>query len=225
MKNLTTLSIPGLSLLLATGAMAGELSTNVGVMSDYVWRGVSQSGESASVSGGADFADDSGFYAGTWFGSLSDDPAFNGAEVDLYLGYAGETDAITYDVGYLYYFYPSNDDIDFGEVYGSVGFGQFTLGLNYTIHNQSANDDFGFESGDIHYYISAEQSISEEWTLSGTLASYDFDFDGTGGFGDYDYYQVQVSRGTEFGDFSFGVVDTNRAGDDLSAVFSWGLTF
>lgn len=202
---------------IASAAQA-EISANIGATSDYIWRGVSQSNESASVSGGVDYADESGLYAGTWVGSLGDG---NGSEVDLYLGYAGETDVVSYDVGYIYYNYPTIEG-DFGEVYGSVGFGAFTVGAAYTTNNDSANDGGPFVSGDLYYYGSVGGDLTEDWTVGFTLGNYTFD-EVSGA--DYVHYQVDFGTSTDAGDFTFTISDTDNDGDDLRAVVSWGIGF
>ena len=62
--------------LLASALMAGasvaqaELSANIGVASNYYFRGITQTDDSAAVSGGIDYAHDSGFYLGTWMSNV-----------------------------------------------------------------------------------------------------------------------------------------------------------
>ena len=98
-KTLTAVSILA-SATLASGAAMAELSGNVGVTSNYVWRGVTQTADNAAVSGGIDYSNESGVYAGLWNSNTNDD-----AETDLYVGYAGEYNDIGYDVGYISYIY------------------------------------------------------------------------------------------------------------------------
>ena len=88
---------------------------------NYLWRGLTQSINEAAIQGGVDYADESGFYIGTWASNVSydSDDAYS-YEHDVYFGYAGEAEGFSYDIGYLYYNYDSNAGYDFGEVYGSV---------------------------------------------------------------------------------------------------------
>ena len=67
---------------------------NVGVFSDYLFRGVSQTSNDAAVQGGFDYAHASGFYAGIWGSNiswLSDLALYTGSslELDVYGGYKG----------------------------------------------------------------------------------------------------------------------------------------
>ena len=117
---------------LAPTVASADLSGNAGVMSQYLFRGLAQT-DGASVYGGLDYSHDSGFYAGTWAATINFGGTPNlgggstGAEVDLYAGFSGG-DAVTYDVGAIYYLYTEEDETDNPdpsyntiEVYGSLG--------------------------------------------------------------------------------------------------------
>src|SRR5690349_14450604 len=47
------------------------LTANVGLFSEYIFRGISQTGGKPAVQGGFDYAHSSGFYAGTWASNIS----------------------------------------------------------------------------------------------------------------------------------------------------------
>ena len=78
------------ALVAATGisapAFAGATG-NVGVFSDYIFRGITQTGGGAAGQGGLDFSSASGLYAGTWISNLNAGTA--AYETDLYGGFAG----------------------------------------------------------------------------------------------------------------------------------------
>jgi uncharacterized protein (TIGR02001 family) len=110
--------------LVAAGALtapvAAQIEGNVAITSNYVFRGVTQSDDGAAISGGFDFAAESGFYIGVWGSSVdfSDDTTM---EMDLYAGYAFEYAGWGIDTGVIYYAYPdSPDGQNFVEVYGGV---------------------------------------------------------------------------------------------------------
>lgn len=219
MKQLTKLSLVAAALsstLFVSSVALAETSANIGVTSNYIWRGVSQSGDAASVSGGIDYADESGFYAGTWVGSLG---TGNGAETDFYLGFGGESGDFTYDVGYIYYAYTDLEDIDFGEVYFNGGFGNFGFGLAYTINAEA--DTGGFNTGDIYTSVSyGGIDLGNEFELGLTLGNYSFDDDAVDG---YSHVQADISKG----DFSFSISKTTEESwdDDIKFVASWSTSF
>ena len=136
----------------ATTVQANEISANVALVSDYRFRGISQSNEDPALQGGFDYAFDNGIYLGTWGSTVdfdSDGDDFNGSlELDYYAGWAmdiGENSAI--DVGYMYYDYPGDEgkEGDYQELYGSFSWHGLTLGLHYS-------DDYYGESDTFFYY-------------------------------------------------------------------------
>lgn len=209
----------GAALLGMSAVAQAEVSANIGVTSNYVWRGWTQTGDEAAVQGGIDYANDSGFYLGTWasnvdFGNLVDDA---GAEVDFYGGFGGEVGEVGYDVGYIYYAYPQHNDSDFGEIYGSVSFQMVTLGLAYT-----TNSDFDSD-GDIYYYGSVGFDLPQGFTIGATLGGYEFD-DSTAD--SYMHYQLDIGKSAgDFGDFTLSVSDNDEAGSDPKVFVSWGKSF
>ncbi|MFC0151132.1 TorF family putative porin [Sphingobium scionense] len=113
---------------------------SVGLVSDYRFRGVSQSDRGMAIQGGLTATHESGVYVGTWGSNLSGWGTFGGAnmELDLFAGYAvplGDSGA-TLDVGLTWYMYPSGaDKTDFAEPYvklsSQVGPVKGLLGVAY----------------------------------------------------------------------------------------------
>ncbi|MGE0798407.1 MAG: TorF family putative porin [Lautropia sp.] len=115
------------TILAAAAAMPGvaladdELSANVAVVSDYRFRGISQTFKRPALQGGADFAHGSGAYIGTWLSTVDKDflTDTKGIEWDIYGGYKfpiGGT-GITGDVGLLQYLYPGESLWNTTELY------------------------------------------------------------------------------------------------------------
>ena len=217
-----------LAAVLATGTMftsvaqAASIEGNVGLTTDYIWRGMTQSDGETSFSGGIDISTDGGFYAGTWVGDVKD-TAGTGAsyELDVYAGYAGEAGSISYDVGYIQYMYPDVDaDQDFGEVYVGLGTGPVSVTYYYEVDN----DDGSVDSGD-NTYLSLDYStnLSEDWGVSLHYGIYDKDT--------WTDEQIDMSLTLSKGDFSFSLVETdditdaNGNDDDTRAVISYGMSF
>ncbi len=215
-----------------SAAAQAELGANIGVTSNYLWRGVTQTDDGPAVQGGIDYSHQSGFYAGTWVSNIDWAAAGSGEEVDLYAGFAGEAGAFSYDVGVLGYFYPSHDDSDFVELYGSIGVGPVTAGINYTVSSDvddASGSNEAFIEGDIYYYLSASHEVAESWTIGGTVGYYDFEDDGVaGGDTSYAHYQLDISKNAgDFGDFTLSVSRAEEeAGDDDAIVFvAWAKSF
>jgi uncharacterized protein (TIGR02001 family) len=93
--------------LAATATTQAEVSASVDIASSYLYRGTSLSTGEAVVSGSLDYAHASGAYVGAW---ASSGDTSNGSEYDIYFGYAGTAGALSYDVGYASYIYPSQSE-------------------------------------------------------------------------------------------------------------------
>jgi uncharacterized protein (TIGR02001 family) len=117
---------------------------SVGLVSDYRFRGVSQSDEELAVQGGFTIAHESGVYLATWGSNLAGWGTFGGAnmELDLVAGYKRTFDDITLDIGATWYMYPGGfDNTDFIEPYvklsGAMGPANLTVGLAYAPKQQA----------------------------------------------------------------------------------------
>ncbi len=119
----------------APGAAQVELSGNVALVSDYVYRGVSQTLEEPAIQGGLDLALPYDLYVGTWASSVNFGPGSEAAlELDVYGGFAPSFSGFDFDIGALYYGYPgaeAGSNFDFLEVIGGVSrlFGPVSAGL------------------------------------------------------------------------------------------------
>ncbi|HEY7670779.1 MAG TPA: TorF family putative porin [Gammaproteobacteria bacterium] len=117
--NKTTLSVAAaVAVIVPVSAMA-EASSNIGWVSEYIFRGVFQ--EDSSAYGGLDYSTDAGFYIGTWGADVG-----TGLETDLYFGFAGGDD-LTWKVGYTGYFYTDDFDDTYQEVNLGIGIGIFAV--------------------------------------------------------------------------------------------------
>jgi uncharacterized protein (TIGR02001 family) len=131
----------------AAPASPHTISYNVGLYSQYIFRGLTQTAEKPALQGGVDYSHASGFYAGMWGSNISwlqDFGAYSesSAEIDVYGGYKntiGET-GISYDVGLLQYYYPGNVKSGFTnanttEVYGALGWKWITAKYSHALTN------------------------------------------------------------------------------------------
>lgn len=128
------------------------LTGNVGLVSDYRYRGISQSRLKPAVQGGVDFAHKSGFYLGAWASSIKwikDYDVDGPVEVDIYGGYKGTVGDLGYDVGFLRYEYVNNAlqatgtyrNANTNEFYGALTYGPATLKYSQTSSNLFGNYD------------------------------------------------------------------------------------
>jgi hypothetical protein len=139
--------------LLATPALAQDeaeppkpitVTGSVGLVSDYRFRGVSQSDMELAVQGGFTIAHESGIYVSTWASNLAGWGTFGGAnmELDVVAGFKKTFGGATVDVGATWYMYPGGfDNTDFIEPYaklsGTVGPASLTAGVAYAPKQQA----------------------------------------------------------------------------------------
>ena len=160
-RGLLVASILAGSALTAAPAFAQDdsdisVSANVALVTDYRFRGVSFSGGDFAIQGGVDVGHSSGFYVGAWSSSLEEYAeqydevtGYGSTELDIYGGWSGSlTDAVSVDVGLLYYVYPDGVpgyDTDYFEPYASVtgtlGPAEVTVGVAYAWDQKSLGDD------------------------------------------------------------------------------------
>ena len=198
------------ALMGTTAAAHAQLDFNIGAVSNYVFRGVSQTGDDAAVQGGVDWSHDSGVYLGTWMSNV-DFGGDENAEVDFYGGIAGETDGgLGWDVGALYYHYPGGGNIDYAEIAGSLSYGPVSGGIAYTFYGETGLDT-PFDEGDIYATaaIDLPLNLPEGVSLSIFGGYYWFNNDG-----DTFYDNGGTTPGTETSDYGHvGASLSKDAGD------------
>jgi uncharacterized protein (TIGR02001 family) len=153
-----------------TAAAADTLSFNASVVSDYRYRGISQSRLKPAVQGGVDYAMDSGFYVGAWGSTIKwikDAGGDANAEFDLYGGYKTEiASGLTLDVGLLQYVYPSNKlnpSANTLEGYGALSYGPATLKISRSFSNLFG---FGDSKGSMYYDLSATFDLGSGFSVT-----------------------------------------------------------
>jgi len=164
----------------APAAPESTLSYNVGAVSDYRYRGISQTRAKPTLQGGVDYADKSGFYVGAWASGIQwikDTGTTKGVggikgpvEIDLYGGYKGAVGDAAYDVGFLRYEYSDNNlakvtgfaNANTNELYGAVTYGVVTVKYSHAISNL-----FGNLNSKNSYYLdlSANLDLGNGFTL------------------------------------------------------------
>lgn len=99
---------PSVAMAQAAAASPHTVTGNLSLVSDYRFRGLSQTFEGAAIQGGMDYSHSSGFYLGTWGSNVSGLQFNNGSglELDIYGGYKFSAGPLGLDIGVLTYIYP-----------------------------------------------------------------------------------------------------------------------
>jgi uncharacterized protein (TIGR02001 family) len=207
-----------LSTLVASGAALAQaatpdytLSYNVGVVTDYRYRGISQSRLKPALQGGADFAHSSGFYLGTWASTIKwikDGGGDAKVEVDLYGGYKFNAGPVAMDVGVLRYLYPSSSlgvNPDTTEIYAAGTWGPATLKYSHAVTNL-----FGFadSKGSGYLDLTATFDLGNGWSVIPHIGHQKVKNNGAFSYTDY---SVTVAKDLGSGLVaSLAVVDTDN---------------
>ena len=223
MKNLTTKLTLAAALTLAMGTFGAPVAHaaeavpehvftgNVALTSDYRYRGISQSRLDPALQGGADYSHSpTGLYAGVWGSTIKwiDDVGGDAnVEIDLYGGKKGEiAPGISYDVGGLYYNYPSNGlavSANTFEVYGQLGYGP-----GYIKYSHSVTNLFGFDDSKGSGYLDIGANID---IATGLQLNLHAGHQRVANWGDYSYsdYKIGLTKDLGFASVSLALIKTN----------------
>ena len=195
------------STFISTQAMAEiEWGTdfNIGVLSEYHFRGIVQN-STATANGGVDITAD-GFYGGVWAADVED-----GHEIEVYGGYGYEFESgFSLGVGVTKYEYTGDFDTAYDEINFSAGYG--FLSVEYTLGERDGEGD----PDDAYTFLGLTASGDNFYATFGTFG------------GDYDGHYTEVGYGASYEGFDFGiaVIASNSALDgDESVYFSVSKSF
>lgn len=170
-----------------------SLSANLGLVSDYRFRGQSQTDRNPALQGGFDYTyNPASLYVGTWASNVDKDGfAGAGLEWDVYAGWRPSFGDFTLDAGAVYYIYPNSSP--------SQDTLEFKLGGTY---------DFGVVAPSITGYYSDDWfNTGEAWRVElGATVPLPADFALTAKFG-WNQFDRPVSNGglKDYEDWSLGL--------------------
>ena len=211
---LSALAAPSISL-----AADSSVAFNAGVVTDYRYRGISQTRLKPALQGGVDYTAGA-FYLGAWGSTIKwikDGGGGANAEFDIYGGYKGEiSKGLGYDIGLLTYQYPSNGlnpSANTLEVYGALTSGPVTAKYSHSTTNL-----FGFANSKGSGYL----DISATFDVGGFAVTPHIGrqtVKNNGGFS-YTDYSLAISKEISGITWSATLVDTSTsaytgAGKDL----------
>ncbi len=205
------------------------LSYNAGVVSDYRYRGISQTRLKPAVQAGADFAHKNGAYLGVWAtniqwikdNSTAALPIKGPVEIDLYGGYKFNAGDVALDLGVLRYQYQGNDlqktitysNANTTEVYAAATYSVVTFKYSHSLTDLFGNKD---SKGSQYFDLSANLDLGNGFTLTPHLGR-QLVKDAKGL--DYTDYSVTVAKDLGNGlSASIAAVNTNAK----EANYTWG---
>lgn len=220
----------GIGMLLVAGMAQAQVTGTVTAVSDYDFRGISQTREDPALQGSIDWAGSTGWYAGAW-GSNVDfgDESESDLEIDAYFGYARESEeGLGWDVGLMYYSYwPDDDDINYPELYAGVSYGLFDFKAWYSPDYVNSSDPSLYLEGNAN--VELPQGFGVRFHVG------HYSGDGIEAETGDKYLDYSVGLTKSFGNFDFELkyVDTDIDENDedigdarvilgVSTTFPWG---
>ncbi|HMI20264.1 MAG TPA: TorF family putative porin [Sphingomonas sp.] len=207
----------------AAPASPWTINGTASVVSDYRFRGVSQTDKRFAVQGSFTLSHASGFYLSVWGSSIDDYVAAGGdQEIDLIGGYKTTLSGTTIDSGFLYYYYPGSGgaNTDFFEPYlnASHTFGPVgtKVGLNYAWSQKGQSCSYDPRCGG----KAKEDSLYTYGELSGAIPGVPLTFTGhlgeswgrsylTNGLKNYTDWSLTAAYTWKALSFSVAYVDTD----------------
>ncbi|XOV79686.1 MAG: TorF family putative porin [Aestuariibacter sp.] len=187
---------------------SAELSANIGLVSEYHFRGIAQTTD-ASASAGIDY-ENGGFYVGTWAADVSD-----GLEIDVYAGYGFDLgENVGASIGFTTYQYTGDFDTAYNEV--NLGLAWGAVSFEYSIGTRDDDVDLGVLDEEDYTFFAV---TIENNGFYGTFGSFGDDYDG-------EYFEA--GWGTEVGGFDVGVsavFSDSDLDDDETILFSVSKSF
>ncbi|MBF0162419.1 MAG: hypothetical protein HQL88_09030 [Magnetococcales bacterium] len=207
------------------------ITANAGVVSNYVFRGMTQTWNKPAIQGGVDYAHADGWYAGLWASSLSDKQYADGwAEVDLYGGFNGKFNADwSWTLGVIGYLYPSanydgitppgpNQTYNTVEANAGIGYKWISMKASVTLTDAYGyNEGTGYQSdtkGSSYWDLTANVPLPEEvFTKEVTLPLH---------VGRTHYTSDLASgRDPDYTDYKIGLSKTFDGGWNLGAAYTY----
>jgi uncharacterized protein (TIGR02001 family) len=208
---------------------------NISLVSDYRFRGISQTFEKPALQGGFDYSHASGIYVGNWNSNVNEGAGFPQAnlEMDFYGGWKKTFGDFGVDVGAIYYLYPGSDantdrgtnlvnprdpskthtgEIDNKEVYIGGSWKWLSAKWFYAF-----DDYFSLPGtkGSNYLDLSATYDLGGGWGLVGHYGKFNLKGWSAGtdaSDGDYSDWKIGVTKDIRGWVFGAAYVDTNAKG-------------
>lgn len=182
-----------LACLPATPANASDLSAEIGLVSDYRYRGLSLSDGRPAIQASVTFEHDSGLYAEAWSSTIGGPDVDADAELDLTAGYSLDiTDHLNLDMSGTYYLYPGEPGANY--VDGTIsldltqGRAAARLGFSFAPKQYGTEDEEGKRSSNSYVFAGASYELEKlPLTLKAELGHERGAFDEAPGGGKWDW--------------------------------------
>lgn len=215
----------------AAPASPHTITGNLSIISDYRFRGITQTFEKPALQGGIDYSHSSGFYLGNWNSNISSGAGFpdGNLEMDFYGGYKTSFGDVGLDFGAIYYYYPGSEGrgLGIGADSGSVTNKEIYVGATWKFLSAkfyySLDDYFSLRGvnalgvstgkntkGTSYLDLGASYDLGDGWGINGHVGLLSLDNVHNG---DYTDWKIGVTKDVNGWVFGAAYIDTNADGD------------
>ena len=162
---LLLLSVPLAASAGEDDAPASSVSWEVSAVSDYLFRGASQTDEKATVQGSLTWTSASGLYVGSFASGVDFGEDSPDIEVDYFIGYGFDaTEKVNIDIVLNRYTYPGASEMAYNELIATA-----TIAENWALSVGYTNDVWGSDTTGWYYGVSRDWALPNEITLSANV--------------------------------------------------------
>jgi len=225
-------ALPGAALA-QEAASPHTITGNLSFVSDYSFRGLSQTLEEPAIQGGFDYAHSSGLYLGTWGSNVSQSlygPA--NMEWDFYGGWAKTFGDFGVNVGALFYYYPGGEPApgekyDTTEVYAGGSWKWISAKLSYAVTDFFGGNQTTFPAsfsegsdGSMYIELNATYPINDALSISAHIGQQTVE--GTAPGVDLDYSDFKVGVNYLWSGFNFGLAYKDTDAEEANYTYLKG---
>ncbi|AWH52443.1 hypothetical protein C1924_04205 [Stenotrophomonas sp. ESTM1D_MKCIP4_1] len=184
-------------------------SWNITGVSDYVFRGVSQTDENPTGQAGFTYTSPVGLYAGVWGSGVDFGDGSPDFEVDYFVGYNIDvSENVNFDVMVNRYTYPGASDLAYNELITKTSFAKY-----YNVTVAYSNDVWNSSTDGWYYAVGGEWPLPNDFAITANVGRSTFEH---GLAKDYTDFNIGVSRAIGLVNVGLGFYGTDGNGRDNS---------
>lgn len=187
---------------------ASPISWEIGAVSDYVFRGVSQTDENPTAQVGITYTSPIGVYVGSWASGVDFGAGSPDIEADYFVGYNwAVSDAVNIDFMLNHYTYPGASEMAYNELITTATFAE-----HYKASVGYSNDVFNSSSTAMYYSVGGEWPLPQDFSVSANIGRSIFNDNVAANAADYSDWNVGVGKKIGMVDLSLGYFGTDGKG-------------
>ena len=205
---LSVLLIAAPCVALAQEAPASSLSWEVSAVSDYLFRGASQTDENATLQANATWTSASGIYLSGGLSGVDFGAGKPNMEVDYTIGYARDlSDNAALDISLNRYSYPGANELSYNEFLATTTFAE-----TYSVTVGYSNDVWNTGTTGLYYGVGGEWGLPNDFSFSANVGRSVFRDKAAVEADDYTDWSVAVGKSIGLFNVSLGYYGTDGNG-------------